>query len=142
MAAVSKSTVAARREAADEIIQQARNEAKRDRDKHLYYQFNGLIEQMIKLSFYPGQPKARTVSISNEFSGFKRILPVGVVMPLQKALTATLPADGLSNVDYNPFPAGDYATISGIKDEVEILASLQRPKKVQFQVLLVLYLRD
>ena len=43
----------------------------------------------------------------------------------------TLPADGLSNVNYNPFPAGDYTTIDGIIDEVQILSSLQRPKKVR-----------
>jgi serine/threonine-protein kinase ATR len=130
MAAVSKSTVAARREAAAEIIQQAKNEARRDTDRVLFNQFALLIEQMIKLSFYPGQPKSRTVNIQAEFSALKRMMPVGVVMPLQKALTVTLPPDGLSNVKYDPFPVGDYTTISGIMDDVEILASLQRPKKV------------
>lgn len=129
MAAVSKSTVAARLEAAAEIIQQAKSEVKRDRVA-LFQQFAMLIDQMIKLSFYPGQPKAKFVNIQTEFSALKRMMPVGVIMPLQKALTVTLPADGLSNVNYNPFPAGDYATISGIMDEVEILSSLQRPKKV------------
>lgn len=130
MAAVSKSTVAARREAAAEIIQQAKSEVKRERVA-LFQQFAVLIDQMIKLSFYPGQPKAKFVNIQTEFSALKRMMPVGVIMPLQKALTVTLPADGLSNVNYNPFPAGDYATISGIMDEVEILSSLQRPKKVR-----------
>lgn len=129
MAAVSKSTVAARREAAAEIIQQARNDVQA-KDKPLFHQFAALIDQMIKLSFYPGQPKAKTVNLQSEFSALKRMMPVGVIMPLQKALTVSLPADGLSNVNYNPFPAGDYPTISGIMDEVEILASLQRPKKV------------
>jgi serine/threonine-protein kinase ATR len=130
MAAVSKSTVAARCEAAAEIIHQARNNVQRDKDKPLFHQFAVLIDQMIKLSFYPGQAKAKTVNIQSEFSALKRMMPVGVIMPLQKALTVSLPADGLSNVKYNPFPAGDYPTISGIEDEVEILASLQRPKKV------------
>jgi serine/threonine-protein kinase ATR len=117
MAAVSKSTVAARCEAAAEIIHQARNNVQRDKDKPLFHQFAVLIDQMIKLSFYPGQAKAKTVNIQSEFSALKRMMPVGVIMPL-------------SNVKYNPFPAGDYPTISGIEDEVEILASLQRPKKV------------
>lgn len=129
MAAVSKSTVAARREAAAEIIQQAKNDGA-TKDKPLFQQFAVLIDQMIKLSFYSGQAKSKTVNIQSEFGALKRMMPVGVIMPLQKALTVSLPADGLSNTKYNPFPAGDYPTISGIMDEVEILASLQRPKKV------------
>ncbi|KAG0625577.1 hypothetical protein M758_2G066000 [Ceratodon purpureus] len=130
MAAVSKSTVPGRREAAADIIHQARTNVQRDKDKSLFHQFAVLIDQMIKLSFYPGQPKAKIVNIQSEFSALKRMMPVGVIMPLQKALTVSLPADGLSNMKYNPFPSGDYPTISGIEDEVEILASLQRPKKV------------
>ncbi|KAJ7539120.1 hypothetical protein O6H91_11G077400 [Diphasiastrum complanatum] len=130
MAAVSKSTVPARREAAAEILQQARNAAHQERDRVLFNQFTGLCEQMIKLCFYAGQPKAQMLSISAEFSSLKRMMPVGVVMPIQRALTVTLPANGVTDSSYNPFPAGDDSTISGIKDDVEILASLQRPKKV------------
>ncbi|KAG6548304.1 hypothetical protein Mapa_010357 [Marchantia paleacea] len=131
MAAVSKSTVPARREAAAEIIQQARSSLGQEREKTvLFSQFAGLIDQMIRLCMYAGQPKAKTVSLATEFGYLKRMMPVGVIMPLQRALTVTLPPRGLTDVNYNPFPPAEFSTIAGIGDEIEILASLQRPKKV------------
>ncbi|CAM6089350.1 unnamed protein product [Calypogeia fissa] len=131
MAAVTKSIVAARREAAAEILQQARISLGHDREKIvLFTQFAGLIDQMIRLCNYAGQPKAKTISLAADFGYLKRLMPVGVIMPLQKALTVTLPAHGLTDMDYNPFPAAELSTISGIGDEIEILASLQKPKKV------------
>ncbi|KAL2643558.1 hypothetical protein R1flu_011145 [Riccia fluitans] len=131
MAAVSKSTVPARREAAAEIIQLARSSLGQEREKTvLFSQFAGLIDQMIRLCMYSGQPKAKTVSLSTEFGYLKRMMPVGVIMPLQRALTVTLPPRGLTDINYNPFPPAEFSTIAGIGDEIEILASLQRPKKV------------
>ncbi|MCO5595170.1 hypothetical protein L7F22_049209 [Adiantum nelumboides] len=130
MAAVSKSTVAERCSAAAEILKLAKNGLRQETDKDLFSQFIALIDQLIRLCFHGGASKARTLSLSSEFSSLKRMMPVGVIMPVQRALTVTLPADGLTNTSYNPFPAGDFSTISGIAEEVEILASLQRPKKV------------
>ena len=83
--AVSKSTLAARREAAAEIIQRAKSEVKRERVA-LFQQFAVLIHLMIKLFFYPDQPKAKFVTIQTEFSALKHMMPVGVIMSLQKAL--------------------------------------------------------
>ncbi|KAH7278933.1 hypothetical protein KP509_38G065100 [Ceratopteris richardii] len=132
MAAVSKSTVTERRNAAEEILKHAKNGLRQEADKILFSQFILLIDQLIKLCFHGGTSKARSLTLSNEFGSLKRMMPVGVIMPVQRALTVTLPADGLANTSYNPFPAGDFSTISGIAEEVEILASLQRPKKVIF----------
>ncbi|KAH9318621.1 hypothetical protein KI387_020390 [Taxus chinensis] len=131
MAAVSKSTVPARRQAAAEIIQAAKKASRQDKLKNkLFIQFASLTDHLINLCFHGGQPKAQTISISNDFSALKRMMPVGVIMPVQQALTVTLPPDGISDRNYDPFSAGNYATISGIGEEVEILASLQRPKKI------------
>ncbi|KAI5062158.1 hypothetical protein GOP47_0022697, partial [Adiantum capillus-veneris] len=130
MAAVSKSTVAERCSAAAEILKLAKNGLRQEMNKDLFSQFIALIDQLIRLCFHGGASKARTLTLSSEFSSLKRMMPVGVIMPVQRALTVTLPADGLTNTSYNPFPAGDFSTISGIAEEVEILASLQRPKKV------------
>ncbi|XP_057837480.1 serine/threonine-protein kinase ATR isoform X2 [Cryptomeria japonica] len=131
MAAVSKSTVPARRQAAAEIIQTAKKASRQDKSKNnLFIQFASLIDHLIKLCFHGGQPKSQTISISNDFAPLKRMMPVGVIMPVQLALTVTMPPDGISDKNYDPFAAGNYATISGIGEEVEILASLQRPKKI------------
>eukprot|EP01018_Ginkgo_biloba_P009013 Gb_37326 [translate_table: standard] len=133
MAAVSKSTVAARREVAAEIIQAAKNSSQQENGRNnLFNQFASLIDHLIRLCFHAGQSKARTINISSEFSALKRMMPVRVIMPVQQALTVTLPANGISEMEYDPFSAGNLATISGIAEEVEILASLQRPKKVVF----------
>ncbi|KAF9601547.1 hypothetical protein IFM89_020375 [Coptis chinensis] len=136
MAAVSKSTIPARREAASEIIQAARKRfAHGSEGSNLFVQFPCLIEHLIKLCFHPGQPKARTINIATEFSALKRIMPLGIIMPIQQALTVSLPSFDANMTDplrSDIFSATDIATISGIKDEAEILSSLQRPKKVIF----------
>lgn len=134
MAAVSKSTVPARREAAAEIIQGARKGFSLGSDgNNLFVQFASLVDHLIKLCFHPGQPKARAINISTEFSALKRMMPLGIIMPIQQALTVALPSYEKNLTDplrSNIFSATDLATITGIKDEAEILSSLQRPKKV------------
>lgn len=57
-----------------------------------------------------------------------RMMPLDVMVPTTGGLTLTLPASGLTEKAHNPF--GQVITISGIKDEVVIMSSLQRPKKV------------
>lgn len=133
MAAVSKSTVAARRDAAAEIIQAARRSRIGSEISGLFIQFASLIDHLIKLCFHPGQPKAKTINISTEFSTLKRMMPLGIILPVQQALTVTLPTYDASLMDspsFDVFSASNHAMISGIGDEAEILSSLQRPKKV------------
>ncbi|XP_068639721.1 serine/threonine-protein kinase ATR [Aristolochia californica] len=135
MAAVSKSTVAARRDAAAEIIQAARKGSYRGNDiGGLFVQFAGLTEHLIKLCFHSGQTKARTINIGLEFSALKRMMPLDIIMPIQQALTVTLPTydESVTQSKIDIFSSTELATISGISDEAEILSSLQRPKKVIF----------
>ncbi|XP_059445807.1 serine/threonine-protein kinase ATR isoform X2 [Corylus avellana] len=134
MAAVSKSTVPSRREAAAEIIQAARKGfSQGNSGNNLFVQFASLIDHLIKLCFHAGQPKSRTINISTEFSALKRMMPLGIIMPTQQSLTVTLPTYDVNLTDSltsNIFSATDLPTISGIADEAEILSSLQRPKKI------------
>lgn len=134
MAAVSKSTVAARRDAAAEILQSAKKGCRRGSDNSaLFIQFPSLIEHLIKLCFHPGQPKARTINISTEFSSLKRMMPLGIILPVQQALTVTLPSYDTNMSDqssFHPFSVSEHPTIAGIADDAEILSSLQKPKKV------------
>ncbi|KAK9112594.1 hypothetical protein Scep_020113 [Stephania cephalantha] len=136
MAAVSKSIVPARREAAAEIINAARKGRHHGTDgSNLFVQFATLIDHLIRLCFHAGQPKARTINISTEFSALKRMMPLGIIMPVQQALTVSLPVCDTNLTEANKldiFSATNLATISGIADEAEILSSLQRPKKVVF----------
>ncbi|CAK8574214.1 unnamed protein product [Lathyrus sativus] len=134
MAAVSKSTVPSRREAAAVIIQAARNGFNSGSNANsLFVQFASLIDHLIKLCFHAGQSRAKTINLSTEFSALKRMMPLGIIMPIQQSLTVNLPAyDGNlgDSLMSNIFSATDLPTISGIADEAEILSSLQRPKKI------------
>ncbi|KAI4350245.1 hypothetical protein L6164_004717 [Bauhinia variegata] len=134
MAAVSKSTVRSRREAAAEIIQASRKRFSHgSNENNLFVQFASLIDHLIKLCFHAGQSRAKTVNISTEFSALKRMMPVGIIMPIQQSLTVNLPTYDVNLSDSltsNIFSATDLPTISGIADEAEILSSLQRPKKI------------
>ncbi|KAG8655799.1 hypothetical protein MANES_04G069900v8 [Manihot esculenta] len=134
MAAVSKSTVPSRREAAAAIIQEAKKGfSQGNSGSNLFVQFASLIDHLIKLCFHPGQPKSKTINISTEFSSLKRMMPLGIIMPIQQSLTASLPTYSISVTDAltsDIFSDSDLPTISGISDEAEILSSLQRPKKI------------
>ena len=129
MAAVSKSTVPARRDAAAEILQSAKKGYRRNQNNALFIQFPTLIDHLIKLCFHPGQPKAKTINI--EFSSLKRMMPLGIILPVQQALTVTLPSYDSNMSDqsgFHPFSVSKHPTIAGIADEAEILSSLQKPK--------------
>lgn len=136
MAAVSKSTVPSRREAAAEIIQAARKGfSQGNGGNNLFIQFASLVDHLIKLCFHASQSKAKTINIASEFSALKRMMPLGIIMPIQQSLTVNLPTldrnlnDSLTS---DIFSLTDLPTISGIADEAEVLSSLQRPKKVRF----------
>ena len=136
MAAVSKSTVPSRREAAAEIIQAARKGfSQGNNDNNLFIQFASMIDHLIKLCFHGGQPRSKTINIATEFSALKRMMPLGIIMPIQQSLTVNLPTyDGnlTDSLKSDIFSVTDLPTIAGIADEAEILSSLQRPKKVRY----------
>ncbi|OWM80452.1 serine/threonine-protein kinase ATR isoform X2 [Punica granatum] len=134
MAAVSKSTVPSRREAAAEIIQAARKGfTQGSNGNNIFTQFAALIDHLIRLCFHAGQSKAKTINIATEFSALKRMMPVDIIMPIQQSLTVSLPSydpDLKGSHHSDIFSTTDLPTISGISDEAEILSSLQRPKKI------------
>ena len=49
-------------------------------------------------------------------------------MPFNSGLTLMLPTSGCTERQHHPF--AEVVTIADIKDEVELLPSLQKPKKV------------
>ncbi|KAK4477252.1 hypothetical protein RD792_016466 [Penstemon davidsonii] len=138
MAAVTKSTVSSRRDAAAEIIQAARKGSSQGGFNSMFMQFATLVDHLIRLCFHPGhskagQSKARTINILTEFSALKRMMPVEIIMPTQESLTVNLPTYDMNLTDSgtsNIFSYSDLPTISGISDDAEILSSLQSPKKI------------
>lgn len=131
MAAVSKSTVPSRKEAASEIIQAAKKGF--GGGNNIFTQFASLIDHLIRLCFHAGQSKARTINISTEFSALKRMMPLGIIIPTQQSLSISLPTEDVKmngSLTADIFSDSDLPTIAGMADEAEILSSLQRPKKI------------
>nr|XP_034325117.1 serine/threonine-protein kinase ATR isoform X2 [Crassostrea gigas] len=73
------------------------------------------------------------LSITNHFRPLKRLLEDKdfgpILLPLQSAMRVTLPSTPGSHVDHNPFPT-DPIFLQGFEDGIEVLPSLQRPKKI------------
>jgi hypothetical protein len=69
-----------------------------------------------------------TFSAKRDFASLSRMMPLKVMVPISACFGLALPSPGSADKNYNPY--GEIVTISGIKDEVGVLASLQKPKKV------------
>jgi hypothetical protein len=74
-------------------------------------------------------PLPRRLSARTEFSALVRLLPTGLAMPVSSVLSVALPLGGVGGAEHRPLP--ELVTIEGIKDEIDIMASLQKPKKVR-----------
>ena len=72
--------------------------------------------------------RSRSFSAKANFPALMKMMPLDVMMPTTGQLTLTLPAGGAAEKGHNPF--GSLITIAGIEDEVGVMPSLQRPKKV------------
>ncbi|XP_062573409.1 serine/threonine-protein kinase ATR-like [Saccostrea cucullata] len=74
-----------------------------------------------------------TLSITNHFRPLKRLLEDKdfgpILLPLQSAMRVTLPSTPGSHVDHNPFPT-DLVFLQSFEEGIEVLPSLQRPKKI------------
>jgi serine/threonine-protein kinase ATR len=70
----------------------------------------------------------REFSVRRDFATLSRMLPLSVMVPTSASFTLSLPATTSLDLSHNPF--GNIISIAGIKDEVDVLSSLQKPKKV------------
>lgn len=72
-------------------------------------------------------------SMATDFPTLCRLLPLDVMIPLQRHLTVQLPSDGRtdsrSRAGHGAFTAAA-PTVRRFVDKVEILQSLQKPKKI------------
>ena len=71
----------------------------------------------------------RIMSAKSEYGPLVRMMPVDVMVPTTAGLTLALPSSGNAEKDHNPF--GTPVTMAGIQDQLLVLASLQKPKKVR-----------
>ncbi|KAI0271954.1 hypothetical protein BGY98DRAFT_1091035 [Russula aff. rugulosa BPL654] len=76
-------------------------------------------------------PEARaTLSMKRDIPQLAKLMPSPLIVPLQESLTTTLPPTSSTiNSHHQPFPL-DLPTFNHIADEIEVMRSLAKPRKV------------
>ena len=78
---------------------------------------------------YPTQPKATSFSMSSDFPKMLGLPCDSLLLPLQSSLVVSLPANYSVGDKHAPFPP-DLPCIKGFHETVEIMNSLQKPRKI------------
>eukprot|EP00058_Branchiostoma_floridae_P009059 XP_002594547.1 hypothetical protein BRAFLDRAFT_104468 [Branchiostoma floridae] len=134
MMAVSKSTSLIRKKRCQDIFKKAKS---MNSELNQFIQdATRLADKLLELCNKPVDPGVQHFSLSLHFKSLKRLLEdrkfSPILMPLQSALTVTLPSGPGPHANHEPFPAA-LVYIAGFEDTVELLPSLQRPKKFSFR---------
>lgn len=132
--AISKSTYAMRTKRCQEVLQDQR--LKNSNVMKLIYDFNRLAEKLIELCNKNISDGISVTSVNAILRQLPRLLKTPdfsqIILPIQKLLKLVLPNPDFTSAEHNPFP-NKYIYIVDIEDEVYILPSLQKPKKITFR---------
>uniref|UniRef100_A0A8D3AWP0 Serine/threonine-protein kinase ATR n=1 Tax=Scophthalmus maximus TaxID=52904 RepID=A0A8D3AWP0_SCOMX len=134
MAAVSKSSYPMRMNRCNQILKKAIS-LKQSLEKFIG-DANRLTDKLLELCNKPVDGNSTTLSMSVHFKQLKRLVEEPtfsqILIPLQSVLIPTLPSTGGANTQHDAFP-GHWAYLDSFEDTVEILASLQKPKKISLK---------
>lgn len=120
---------------------EARNEAAAPEDtrsttrihnlKYLSQQAQDLTDQLMRLCTYSLAKNKATLSLSKDIDFDMRVAPSYLVVPVQTNLTVVLPAQtGAGHTKHHRAFEDGQPTIVSFRDEVDVMASLQRPRKI------------
>ena len=70
----------------------------------------------------------RTMHAKTDMSILVRMMPLAVLVPTNALLGLVMPASGLTEKQHQPFTHA--VTIERMEDRIDVMTSLQRPKKV------------
>ncbi|XP_052214022.1 serine/threonine-protein kinase ATR-like isoform X2 [Dreissena polymorpha] len=128
--AVSKSSNSNRANRSQEIFATVR-ELKPELQK-MIQDYTKLTERLLELC-EKDIPSGKLITISQYFRSLKRLFEDSsfseILVPLQCLMTVNLPLCSDTSMEHDPFPA-NLVYIRGFDDNVEILSSLQKPKKI------------
>ncbi|XP_056250377.1 serine/threonine-protein kinase ATR [Seriola aureovittata] len=134
MTAVSKSSYPTRMNRCNQILKKAIS-LKQSLEKFIG-DANRLTDKLLELCNKPVDGNSTALSMSVHFKQLKRLVEEPtfsqILIPLQSVLIPTLPSTGGTNTQHDAFP-GHWAYLDGFEDAVEILASLQKPKKISLK---------
>ncbi|CAB1433197.1 unnamed protein product [Pleuronectes platessa] len=134
MTAVSKSSYPMRMNRCNQILKKAIS-LKKSLEKFIG-DANRLTDKLLELCNKPVDGNCTTLTMGVHFKQLKRLVEEPtfsqILIPLQSVLIPTLPSTGGTNTQHDAFP-GHWAYLDGFEDAVEILASLQKPKKISLK---------
>uniref|UniRef100_A0A2K6Q6U2 Serine/threonine-protein kinase ATR n=1 Tax=Rhinopithecus roxellana TaxID=61622 RepID=A0A2K6Q6U2_RHIRO len=137
MTAVSKSSYPMRVNRCKEILNKAIH-MKKSLEKFVG-DATRLTDKLLELCNKPVDGSSSTLSMSTHFKMLKKLVEEAtfseILIPLQSVMIPTLPSilgTHANHASHEPFP-GHWAYIAGFDDTVEILASLQKPKKISLK---------
>lgn len=128
---VSKSHSKIRSERGNIILQKLMIDTKRSsiNMKKLINQAQLLTGQFIRLCNTEITSKRTIQSLSKDFKFSSSFVPIDLVVPIQSVLVITLPSSPAAIKHHVPFP-DDQPCLHGFLDEVDIMNSLQKPRKI------------
>ncbi|EMD40504.1 hypothetical protein CERSUDRAFT_44292 [Gelatoporia subvermispora B] len=88
-----------------------------------------MTEELLGLCDHPIRDEKKMLAMSKDFPGLYRLAPSLLMIPLQESLTASLPPSSSSGAIHPPFPL-DAPTFLRFHDEVEVMRSLAKPRKI------------
>ncbi|KAM8833099.1 serine/threonine-protein kinase ATR [Synchiropus picturatus] len=134
MTAVSKSSYQMRKSRCSQILKKAVS-LKLSLDKFIG-DAQKLTDWMLELCNKPVDGNTTTLSMSVHFKPLKRLVEDStfsqILIPLQAVLIPTLPSTSGANTNHDAFP-GHWVYLDSFDDTVEILTSLQKPKKISLR---------
>ena len=102
--------------------------------KSLVTQGQKLTDQLLHVCECNIPNKATMVSLSKDLGFNHKAASSKLAIPLESSLTASLPtSDGMTMRTHKAFNSKDYVHISSFLDEVMVLNSLQRPRKISIR---------
>ncbi|XP_041120696.1 serine/threonine-protein kinase ATR-like [Polyodon spathula] len=132
MTAVCKSSYPTRVNRCKEILRKATN--LKDSLGKFIGDANRLTDKLLELC--NKRVDSPTFSMSIHFKLLKKLVEEPtfsqILIPLQSVMTPTLPSTAGAHANHEPFP-GHWAYIAAFDDTIEVLASLQKPKKVSLR---------
>ncbi|KAG0147580.1 hypothetical protein CROQUDRAFT_76465 [Cronartium quercuum f. sp. fusiforme G11] len=93
-----------------------------------FEQCRKLVRHLLHLCNYPIRD-VKKLSLNEHFPALQQCAPCDLIVPLQSSLIASLPPHDLNFASYAPFPS-NLACIAGFGDEITIMASLQKPRRI------------
>ena len=118
-----------------ERLRQGKDHGQTSETKTLIQQSQKLSDQLLHVCECDVQAKATNVSLSKDLGFNHKTAVCKLAVPLESSLTASLPTltENFNMRQHKAFNSNDYLYISSFLDDVLILNSLQRPRKISLR---------